>query len=58
MVAKDKHQYDPVAVALKQASTIKALASLSAAFKNGTVTVLKTPDSIKQRVRQPPAQQL
>ena len=56
MVTKDKHHYDPVAVALKQASAIKALASLSAAFKIGTVTVLKTPDSIKQRVRQPAKQ--
>ncbi len=50
MVTREKKRYDPVAVALKQASAIKALVSLSEAFKNGTVTVLKTPESIKQRV--------
>ena len=45
-------QYDPVALVMKQASIIKTLALTSAAIKNGTITVIRVPDSAKRKLKQ------
>ena len=49
---KDRKQLDPVLMSMQQASISKTLALTSDAIKNGTIEVIRVPESVKRKLKQ------